>query len=169
MMYGEKKFFSFPLKKQHKKAAEQLRLCYAKKSALETSYRKLEGWLNLPPVEMSEEALANRFHYHLKKASVSLREHRLLENLKRFDTLSPLPYRPIAIYLDHLRSAHNIGSILRTVEAFRLGTVYFSPEDGRDDTHKSDQRFDGHSPPCSDRQNRWQKPPSKTAHCTRNS
>jgi tRNA G18 (ribose-2'-O)-methylase SpoU len=35
---------------------------------------------------------------------------------------------PIAIYLDHLRSAHNVGSIIRTVEALALGSLYFSPK-----------------------------------------
>lgn len=33
----------------------------------------------------------------------------------------PLPFD---IYLDTLRSAHNVGSILRTVEAFQLGAVH---------------------------------------------
>ena len=58
----------------------------------------------------------------------SFKEHNLLKNLKRFDTLSKAPYGTIDIYLDHVRSGHNIGSILRTVEAFRLGTVHFSPD-----------------------------------------
>jgi tRNA G18 (ribose-2'-O)-methylase SpoU len=35
---------------------------------------------------------------------------------------------PLAVYLDHIRSAHNVGSILRTVEAFSLGKVYFSSD-----------------------------------------
>ena len=33
---------------------------------------------------------------------------------------------PIAIYLDNLRSAHNVGSIIRTAEAMSLGTIHFS-------------------------------------------
>jgi tRNA G18 (ribose-2'-O)-methylase SpoU len=33
---------------------------------------------------------------------------------------------PISIYLDNLRSAFNVGSILRTTEAFRLGQVCFA-------------------------------------------
>jgi len=35
-------------------------------------------------------------------------------------------FLPIAIYLDHVRSAYNVGSILRTSEALRIGTLYFS-------------------------------------------
>jgi tRNA G18 (ribose-2'-O)-methylase SpoU len=33
---------------------------------------------------------------------------------------------PIAIYLDNLRSAHNVGSVIRTVEALAIGSLYFS-------------------------------------------
>ena len=33
---------------------------------------------------------------------------------------------PAAIYLDNVRSAYNVGSILRTAEALRIGAVYFS-------------------------------------------
>jgi tRNA G18 (ribose-2'-O)-methylase SpoU len=31
-----------------------------------------------------------------------------------------------SIYLDNIRSAHNVGSIIRTTEAFSLGTLHFS-------------------------------------------
>lgn len=125
-MFSEKKFLSFSLKMQHKKAAELLRYLYESRSPL-ADYRMLEAWLKLPKVELSDEALANRFHYHLKYASVSLKEHNLLPNLKRFDKLTQASFGSVAIYLDQLRSGHNVGSILRTIEAFRLGTVYFSP------------------------------------------
>ena len=69
-------------------------------------------------------AWSQLFHLHMKEASVSLQEHNLL--VKRFDSLSEIPFLPIHIYLEGLRSAFNIGGILRTVEAFRLGTVVFS-------------------------------------------
>ena len=127
MSYSQKKFLSFPLNKQHKKAAELLRLYYEQKASLKP-YREIEAWLKLPPIDSNPQVLADRFHFHLKLASVSLKEHNLLQNLKRFDRLSQTPYLPIAIYLDHLRSGHNIGSIMRTTEAFRLGTVHFSSE-----------------------------------------
>lgn len=127
MSFAKKKFLSFPLIKQHKKAAEELRFAYEKQKPL-TLYRQLEKWLSLEPVSENAEALSNRFHYHLKCFLASFKEHNLLKNLKHFDTLSKAPYGTIDIYLDHVRSGHNIGSILRTVEAFRLGTVHFSPD-----------------------------------------
>ena len=83
----------------------------------------MESWLMLPRLEGQEE-MADRFHFHMKSASISLQEHHLL--IQRYDKLSNAPYRPIQIYLDHLRSAFNIGNILRTTEAFRLGTIVYS-------------------------------------------
>jgi tRNA G18 (ribose-2'-O)-methylase SpoU len=127
--FTKRKFASFPLKKQHKKAAELLKLLYEQQT--ESSlfhYRELERYLSLPPVPFNKEALADRYHFHLKHASVSVSEHNFLPNVKRFDALSDTPYLPIAIYLDNLRSGHNVGSIIRTTEAFRLGTLYFSKQ-----------------------------------------
>lgn len=34
-----------------------------------------------------------------------------------------LPQGPVAVVLDNIRSAHNVGSILRTCDAFRIGKV----------------------------------------------
>lgn len=126
-VFEKGKFLSFPEKLKHKKAAEFIRLIYESGAPL-ASYREIETWLELPQVENSDSALADRYHFHLRKASLSLIEHNFLKPVKRFDTLSNTPYLPLAIYLEHLRSGHNVGSILRTVEAFRLGTVYFSSQ-----------------------------------------
>ncbi|MEN9343946.1 MAG: hypothetical protein RLZZ453_733 [Chlamydiota bacterium] len=93
-------------------------------------YRKTESWLNLPPLDISSfPLLADRYHYHLKKAHLDLKEYNLLTDpIHKVDTPSSTPYLPLCIYLDKLRSAFNVGSILRTTEAFRLGSLYFSPE-----------------------------------------
>ena len=125
-MFNKRKFLSLTLRKQHKKAAELLRLFHERRLTEHFKhYQKLCTWLGLPPVDTLFPALADRYHYHLKEASISLKEHNFL--IQRFDSLSETPYLPLAIYLENLRSGHNVGSILRTVEAFRLGTVYFSP------------------------------------------
>ena len=123
MNFTEKKFLSLPLKKQHKKAGEHLRLLFDSQK-IDSPYRQMEEWLHLPPLPNKQEAIADRFHLHMRTANISLKEHHLL--VKRYDSLSTTPYGSIGIYLENLRSAHNVGSILRTVEAFRLGTVYFS-------------------------------------------
>lgn len=126
LVFSKRKFQSLPLKTQHKKAAELLRAFHEHNNPpLLANYRELEAWLNLSPLDLSFPSIADRYHLHLKEASVSFKEHNLL--IRRFDTLSETDYLPVAIYLENLRSGHNVGSILRTAEAFRLGTVHFSP------------------------------------------
>jgi tRNA G18 (ribose-2'-O)-methylase SpoU len=58
---------------------------------------------------------------------MSLKEHRLLPSIRSDDQPSDTPFLPIDIYLDHIRSAHNVGSIIRTTEALRLGSIYVPP------------------------------------------
>lgn len=79
-----------------------------------------------PLPDNGAETIADRFHHHLKIAGQSRKEHRLLPFIKQGDATTATPSLPIAIYLDNVRSAHNVGSILRTVEAFALGEVFFS-------------------------------------------
>jgi len=113
-------FLSFSQKRQNKFAATVL------KESFETQnfepYRTLEAWMGLPPLNSDHESISNRFHSHLQKAGTGIKEHQML--IKKADTKSDVPYRNIAIVLDNLRSAHNVGSIIRTTEAFRLGTLY---------------------------------------------
>ena len=92
------------------------------------SYREIENWLGLPLVEFSVEGLSDRYHFHLKLSEVYLSEHDLLPNIRRSDRVSAEPALPICIYLDNIRSAHNIGSVVRTTEAFSLGSLFFSSE-----------------------------------------
>ncbi|MBF5059582.1 TrmH family RNA methyltransferase [Candidatus Neptunochlamydia vexilliferae] len=125
MTFTKEKFFSLPYRKRHKHAGRHLRSLYEQKLPLDPHYRMMEEWLELPPLEENREAISDRFHLHMREAAISLQEHNTLD-VKRLDILSNAPYLPIGIYLEELRSAFNIGSILRTVEAFRLGTVYFS-------------------------------------------
>ena len=123
MTFTQNKFLSMPLRRQHKYAGEYLRDLYDK-GVIDHQYRQMESWLELPPLSTNQEAMADRFHLHMKTAAVSIQEHHLL--VKRYDQISTAPYGTVGVYLEGLRSAHNIGSILRTVEAFRLGPVYFS-------------------------------------------
>lgn len=62
----------------------------------------------------------------MQLAGLSLKEHNLLPTLRTGDREPKRDFPNIAIYLDHVRSAYNVGSILRTVEALRIGKVYFS-------------------------------------------
>lgn len=129
MLFSEKKFLSLPAKQQHKKCAELLRSLYEnlnEKDCLQ--YQMLVAWMNLTQVEeWTKEELSNRYHYHLEKASVYLKEHNLLPSVKTQDRTNRLgPLLPASVYLENIRSAHNVGSILRTAEGFGFEKIYFS-------------------------------------------
>lgn len=129
MTEGEFLHFSIPVR--HKKAAEILRLFYQLQDARQLElYRRIEQWCAWPKLcETDFAALSDRYHMHLKEAGISWQEHNLLSNpFHQKDTPSSVCFLPISIYLDNLRSAFNVGSILRTTEAFRLGKVCFAKQ-----------------------------------------
>lgn len=131
MKYNRRKFLTFPKKQQHKKCAEILYRIYEEPSAeLFKHYNEIQNWMDGDPLaRIDPKTISDRYHKHLRQTKFHLREHGLLPNIRKKDGSSAKeePW-PIAIYLDRIRSAHNVGSILRTVEAFSLGRVYFSPE-----------------------------------------
>jgi len=112
---------------QHKKLAELLRHLYAQtlnKQLLGSEfehYQQLLRWSALPNLlSKACYALADRYHEHMQHANQQLKEHNLLPQVENGDKEQREAILPISVYLDHLRSAHNIGSILRTAEAFGL-------------------------------------------------
>jgi tRNA G18 (ribose-2'-O)-methylase SpoU len=133
--FTKRKFQSFCNQKQHKKCAELLRHIYKNRvSQLEweadwENYQQLLQWMSQPYVEdQTIEMISNLCYQHELSAGIQRREHHLLPQVAKGDREESAPRWPIAIYLDHLRSAHNVGSIIRTVEAFALGSVYFSTD-----------------------------------------
>lgn len=134
--FPKKKFLALPLERRHKKCAELLRAVYDKCGREEKHspewehYLELLDWMEEPPSQTmppSIKGIADLYHAHLKKAHVSKREHHFLPQIRRGDRPQGEEAWPIAIYLDGLRSAHNVGSVIRTAEALSLGTLYFSP------------------------------------------
>ncbi len=121
-MVTKRMFLNFPQIRQHKKCAEALR-----QNDL-AAYAQFQNWLQLEPLDNNRESLSNRYHFHLSAAGKNLKEHNLLPRVEQGDKELGEEAWPIAIYLDHLRSAHNVGSIVRTCEALSLGTLYFSPD-----------------------------------------
>jgi len=123
---SRQKFQKMSITAQHRHAANTLKKAYLNLFFL-PSYLEIASWLNYPDLKNpSIEELSDRFHEHLKLGHLHLKEDQLLPNLRHLDTLSLEPYLPVDIYLDRLRSSHNIGAIIRTVEAFRLGEIHFS-------------------------------------------
>jgi tRNA G18 (ribose-2'-O)-methylase SpoU len=88
-------------------------------------YQQLCCWMNLVDTPID---LEKRFHDHLKQAGQSIAEHNFLKSLTVKDAFSDTPWLKIHTYLDGLRSCHNVGSIIRTVEAFRIGPVHLSSD-----------------------------------------
>lgn len=132
MFFTEKKFKSLSEHSQNKKAAECLRELYLnpENTALWNTYLNICRWLGRSsPTCFSLKELSNLYHEHLELAHQHHKEHHLLPNITSNDRQSPiLPLLDIIIYLDHIRSAHNVGSIIRTTEAFQLGKVQFSSQ-----------------------------------------
>jgi tRNA G18 (ribose-2'-O)-methylase SpoU len=133
--FTKRKFQSFSQQKQHKKCAELLRHIYKNRvsqlawEADWDNYQQLLQWMSQPYVEdQTIEMISNLCHQHERSAGIQRREHHLLPQVARGDRKESAPRWPIAIYLDHLRSAHNVGSIIRTVEALALGSIYFSAD-----------------------------------------
>lgn len=126
-MFTKRKFLLLPLKERHKVCANLLRAHYEEGTTDFTYYNTLAGWLSLNPYFYTDSrALADRYHWHLQQAGLSLKEYHLLPNLRTKSQNEKLPFPNVAIYLDHVRSVYNVGNILRTVEALRIGGVYFS-------------------------------------------
>ncbi len=125
--FEKRKFLQLDLKARHKKCAELLRKAYEEKHTDLTYYNQLLDWIHFNPyIHTDFKALADRYHWHLQQAGLSLKEHNLLPALRTGDRTPKLPFPNIAIYLDHVRSAYNVGRILRTIEALRIGRLYFS-------------------------------------------
>ncbi len=133
--FTKAKFLEQPLERRHKKCAELLRFCYEQRlnggsiaSEIEKQYAQWQEWMestfSLDSKTIKE--IAERYHYHLQAAGQSLKEHRLLPQVRKGDRQLAFAPLPVDVYLERLRSAHNVGSILRTVEALGFRTVYFA-------------------------------------------
>lgn len=132
--FSKEKFMTLTLAGRHKKALEAIKKIYDSllKGSLDRNlvakYRILESFLMLPPTELTFEKLSDRFHEHAKLSLITFKEHHLLPAVTTQDRISKEPFLPVDIYLDNIRSAHNIGSIIRTTEALRLGSIFFSDQ-----------------------------------------
>lgn len=130
--FTERSFLSLPLYKRHKVCWQLLGQLY--RSLLEggkegmEEYRRLIAWMGEEPLNLTLEGISDRYHYHRALAGIELKEHSLLPAVRCGDREVGEPLWPIALYLDNMRSAHNVGSILRTAEALRLGTLFLSPK-----------------------------------------
>ncbi len=146
-MFTKRRFLNFALKQQHKKCAELLKIAYEGnfKEYLE-HYNELLVWLNLPPFHPNNKKdIADAYHRHLILSDVCFKEHNLLPSIRKGDQTTKSADFEIDIYLDQIRSGHNVGSIIRTTEAFSLGRLYFSEDTPFKDNKKViDAAMDAH-------------------------
>lgn len=115
-----RKFLLLTKERQHKELANALR-----EQNMER-YRALIQALELPPPPLSTfKEIADAYHHHLREAKLSLKEHRLLPQITTKDRTDPLRSHALHILLDGVRSAYNVGNIIRTAEAFGLSNLIF--------------------------------------------
>jgi tRNA(Leu) C34 or U34 (ribose-2'-O)-methylase TrmL len=127
------KFLGLPAESQHKKCALLLRQIYEDRlqgqdtSLLVQTYNEIAGWMRIRKrVPGTLERIANLYHWHLQNAHICLREHNLLPAIQKNDREKAEEKWPIHLYLDNLRSAYNVGNLVRTFEGFGFGTIFFS-------------------------------------------
>ena len=133
MNLSRRKFLQLELRVQHKKCAKTLRQIYEKLlikekvSCLYEIYRQYCNWMKLESFETDDlKKLADQYHWHISQALIFLKEHNLLPHIRKKDHEPKKDFAEIALYLDNIRSAYNVGSILRTTEALRICKIYFA-------------------------------------------
>ena len=103
MQFTKRKFLSLSLEKQHKKCAELLRDIYEKdEESLLENYHALQKWMGEKPLEDHNlKEISNRYHFHLRMAKQSLKEHNLLPKIRKKDrTLPKSKLQPFFLYLE---------------------------------------------------------------------
>lgn len=127
LSYTETEFLNLSVKMRHTWAARTLRYYYFE--GKDRLYRRIESWLKLPLLDLQDiKALCDRYHFHLAQTGQSWQEYNLFASHQKSDIDSETPFLQVGVYLDNIRSAFNVGSIIRTVEAFRLGSIYFAKQ-----------------------------------------
>jgi tRNA(Leu) C34 or U34 (ribose-2'-O)-methylase TrmL len=127
--YTEGKFSSLSIASQHKKCIELLNCIgtEAQDDALYKMYHTLCLWLHLPEINFLDiEQIEKRLHLHYNLAAIPIVESTFLPSVRTQDRSDALPFLNVHTFLDGLRSCHNVGSIIRTAEAFRLGPIHLS-------------------------------------------
>jgi tRNA G18 (ribose-2'-O)-methylase SpoU len=133
-LFTKNKFLKLDIKRRHKKLAEMLRLLYEKvllkqyTDHIVKHFNQICNWINFDYLkDIDLQSISDRYHFHLKLAQVSLKEHNLLPTLTSIDGKNiEKPFLDNVIYLDNLRSSFNVGNIIRTAEALRIGKIYFN-------------------------------------------
>lgn len=91
-----------------------------------SDYRYVEELLDLVTLDLVDsKKVADRLHLHRQQIGQTVTESHLDIEILTDDKDSSTPFLDVHIVLNQLRSAFNVGSIMRTTESMRLGTLYF--------------------------------------------
>lgn len=113
-------------KARHKVALKLLQKALEGHYASLQDYRFIESLLDLASIDLvDQKKIADRLYLHRQLSGQTLSENNLPFQILKQDVESKTPYLDVHVVLNQLRSAFNVGSILRTTEALRLGTLYF--------------------------------------------
>lgn len=134
--FQKNKFLKLSKTQQHKKCAEFLQAHLSGQNGLLKEYQELLSWMQISYPSFDVKSLSDQLFEHKKKANMSTAESGLIQVSKQ-DKDAGHDYLPIWIYLENLRSFHNIGSIMRTCEALRLGSILFATEIDKSKLSKS--------------------------------
>lgn len=127
--FSKKKFLAQSTERREKYLSKALRIFFeTNDNAYLKLYNEYAAWLDYDIVESlpHKKNLIDRYHQHLEKAGIPSNENVFLVEKK--DNKKARPLKGVQIYLENIRSAHNVGSIVRTAEAFGLGPLFFCPK-----------------------------------------
>jgi len=100
-------------------------------------YLTVKSWLKEPTSSIKKPAsyrrwlefVSEHFHEHQKKSGKGLAESRFLPKVSKLDREIKLPWTPIIPYrvaIDSMRSAFNVGSIVRVIDAVGFESILLS-------------------------------------------
>jgi len=125
-LISAKQLHNSSTKARHKVALKLLDKAIKGHYASLQDYRYVEDLLELTTIDMVDtKKIADRLYLHREESGQSLSESSLPYQVLTQDEDSSCPFLDVHIVLNQLRSAFNVGSILRTTEAQRLGSLYF--------------------------------------------
>lgn len=145
--FTKRRFIALPPARRHKWVAVWLRKNYEelleqpfngkKLDSLFENYLAIKSWLKEPADSIKKpdtgrkwlEFISERFHEHQKKSGKGLAEANLLPKVSRGDRERKGPWKPRTSYrvaVDGVRSAFNVGSIIRVVDAVGFESVLLS-------------------------------------------
>jgi tRNA G18 (ribose-2'-O)-methylase SpoU len=91
-----------------------------------SDYRFVESLLDLPSLDLVDtKKVSDRLQLHKQQVGQVITEASFQAEILTDDKESSTPFLDVHVVLNQLRSAFNVGSILRTTESMRLGSLYF--------------------------------------------